>query len=49
MVPVCDQQLGVRERRLHDLDRGRIAAAPQAVDGAVAVGHLAPRRACRSG
>ena len=45
VMAVGDQQLGVRERRLHRLDRGRIAAAPQAVHRAVVIGHLAPRRA----
>ena len=47
MVAVGDQQLGVRQRGLHVRDRVRVADPPQAVDGPVVVGDLAPRRGVR--
>ena len=47
VVTIGDQQLEPREYTLHLLDRRRVATAPEPVQGAVGVGHLAPGPAAR--
>ena len=49
VVAVGDQQLGVARRRLHRGDRRGVGHAPEAVHGAVGVGHLAPGRVLGGG
>ena len=48
VVAVRDEELGSVELGLDGLDHGGVGDAPDAVDGAVGVGGLAPRLALRS-